>query len=267
MRSSGIDPTAVAACMTASNATAAAAAPGGDFSNSLLQAELDLQAEMNIRVLPSATVEGVVLPGGLAPIGIVKAICASYYTAPGKAPLICRCTDSPLENIAACVAAAGSASPNSNSVGSGKMPAWGVALLIVALGGTFASIGVAIYIARRTRNDVQEILDEYSELAANDGDAEAGAGGAGAAPKKATASFKLPPGGMLDTIGNILFTPPETGSELHYNAHVRTMTVNPVVILPGTVNGAEPQHRTMGFELASSRGFNKAGYETVTGIN
>lgn len=202
MRSVGIDAGAVRACVASSNATAAA--PGSrDFTNTLLQSDMDLRAEMNIRVLPSATVEDVILSGGMAPIGVLKAICAAFWSVPGSAPAVCRCTDGSVGDLPGCV------NRNAPSAAPSKMPGWAVALLVIGILCCVASIAAAYYYARATHADVSSMLEEYSALPGGDeGGASAGAGvGEGAAAPRRLPAFTLPT--MFERIKDALLTPPE----------------------------------------------------------
>lgn len=70
--------------------------------NSKLDAELNQRATLNILTLPTATVNGILLRGGMTALSILSSICAGFV--PGKAPKLCSCVDRVnSENLLECI--------------------------------------------------------------------------------------------------------------------------------------------------------------------
>ena len=171
MRSVGIDPTAVQGCVAASNASAArcASTPGcAEWTNTLLQGELDLQEEMGVFLLPSARVENVLVTGSMAPRAVLGAICAAFpppaaaggappATPQQPVPPVCACQLQPTEEaLLACAAGLGGGAE-------AKTPAWAIALGVLGAAALAAS-GAALWWVRRTRQEVGELAEQYAAL-------------------------------------------------------------------------------------------------------
>ncbi len=189
MRAAGVDDAAVRACVAASNSSAKACAegsrapictvPNAAYTNWLLQAEMDLAADLGVWVLPSARVEDVLVVGGMQPRSVLGAICSAFQPAPGPgqvtAPPVCGCLLQPTDAaLQACAAGAGGAP-------AAAAPAWAVALAVVgALG--LAAAGAALWWVRRTRVELRAEMEQYMSLAEGPrvGGEEGGRAGAGA---------------------------------------------------------------------------------------
>lgn len=180
--------------------------------------EINLRVEMDVRILPAATVEGVMLAGGMSPSGVLKAICAGY--ALGTSPPVCACTDAPVATLDKCVATA---------AGNGdRMPSWVAALIVVGVLGSVLSIGAAYYFYRRAKLETEEMLDDYRALMSGpEGDGVA----SGAGSPRLGRRYPPPPGawsnglkeardfprapapeGVLERFLHSIVTPPPPGS-------------------------------------------------------
>ena len=223
MRAAGFDDGAlarIAACVAASNATAAATAASAakgcaaqpfnrdiadcDWTNKLLQLELNLVEEMGIQRLPSMLVEGIVVSGNTAsPPNVLGAVCTGFGSGaslPGGAiPPVCACGGAAGQDVKACLAGLGPARAPPAAAPATGMPGWAVAILVFSLF-ALAGAGGAIWYTQRTRGQVEEMFEEYSSLPEGPGGGGAGAGGAGGAGEGegaagASGSLQQAPGG------------------------------------------------------------------------
>ena len=221
MRAAGFDDGAlarIAACVAASNATAAATAGKGtcaanpfnrdvadcDWTNKLLQLELNLAEQMGIQRLPSMLVEGIVVSGNTAsPNNVLGAVCTGFGSGaslPGGAiPAVCACGGAAGSDVKACLAGLGpAAAPAPAPAG---MPGWAVAILLFSLFALAAAGGACWYI-QRTRGQVEEMFEEYSSLPEGPGaGGSAGAGGEGGSLQQA------PGGGFVGKGGRAVRAP------------------------------------------------------------
>lgn len=146
MQAVGIDVSAVRACVLDSNSTVNVQT--GDFTNKLLQEQINLRNEMAIAVLPSAVVNDIVLRGGTEPSNVVGAVCSGFSA--GTAPPVCSCLDTPISGLQAC---ADGLVPVQQ--GDSGIPGWAGGLISVVVIGVVAAIGASAYAHYRTKQDVQ----------------------------------------------------------------------------------------------------------------
>jgi hypothetical protein len=166
MAASGLDVAAVRQCVVDSNSTVNPAT--GDYTNVLLEEALALRSEMAIIVLPTAVVNDVILRGGTTPATVATAVCGGF--SPGTAPPVCSCLTVPVAQLQACVQAAaggggGGGSPDGSAAAAdGELPPWAGGLIAVVVLGLVAAAAGSVYMRHKTRQDVEEMLDDYRAL-------------------------------------------------------------------------------------------------------
>lgn len=201
MAAAGINAGAVAQCMAASNATAVPNCKS-DCTNTLLQAAVNMQADMNIIRLPTVVVNDVILQGTVSPAAVLAAICDGFGPA---APKVCSCQNVPLDQLASCVGPA----PEPASSG---MPGWGKALITIFVLGSVGIGGWVYYQRRKTRQEVEQALDDYRALMET-GDAEPGAAGGPGRPPVAQPRAQAAAESRLGMLGKIL-QPPASSQQI-----------------------------------------------------
>lgn len=198
IRAADIALDAVKACMTASNATVN---PGtSDYTNILLQESLNLQNDMRVLVIPTAIVNDIRLNGRMDGPSTLIAVCAGY--APGTAPPVCDCTTVAPAQLEACVQ---SASGQSTDDGGKGLPGWAAALIALFALGSIAGVGVSYYLHRRTRTEVQDMLDDYRALMEHGEDTTAANAGRLAGGGHGAASERS--GSVVDRVRSMLAPP------------------------------------------------------------
>ena len=95
---------------------------------------------------------------GVSPINVMQAICAAVPV--GKALRVCDCLSGAVADLAAC---AGTGSTDTG------MPAWAKALIAVVVVASVASIGIAVYLFRRTKRAISDLQDDYRSLVEGEG--------------------------------------------------------------------------------------------------
>ena len=137
-----------------------------DYTNILLQEALNLRNEMAIVVLPSAVVNDVILRGGTSPVNLLTAICGGFGgNNQVSLPPVCNCINVPISELPACIANSNNNNNNNNNndLNTG-LPGWGKALISIVVLGLIGSIIGGVYIRNRTKQEVQEMLDDYVAL-------------------------------------------------------------------------------------------------------